>query len=215
MKKEIVKKILLSWFDRGMYLTQTADEYGKTRYVGFHGGRTSEVVCEEKRPDTLRIYQIDNGGSYLNAFAFERQDDPIRHEKNMRIIGMAGSGMDFSFETVRNYSECHTDVTLLASNGKSDEEELNRRTDRLQGILSEEEGRHPGFVGRYAACRITWKDNGGTEDVIVKLSSDYENHDDDHIFYYMDSLRDLASLTMSGKEDFVVDIDSISFFEKL
>lgn len=98
-------------------------------------------------------------------------------------------------------------------------DELQQATDILTARLREEEDRHPAFVGRYAACRITWKDNGETEDVIVKLSSDYENHeddpDDDHIFYYVDSLRDLASLTLSGKEEFVVDIDSINFFEKL
>ena len=56
--------------------------------------------------------------------------------------------------------------------------------------------------------------------MIVKLLSDYENHeddpDDDHIFYYVDSLRDLASLTLNdGIEDFIVDIDSINFLEKL
>ena len=99
-------------------------------------------------------------------------------------------------------------------------EDLQQATDILTKRLREEEDRHPAFVGRYAACRITWKDNGGTEDVIVKLSGDYENHEDDpddnHIFYYVDSLRGLASLTLNdGIEDFIVDIDSINFLEKL
>jgi hypothetical protein len=102
-----MSKILAAWFDGGRYLAGKKDEYGDMRYVGFHDGRTSEVVENAEREDELTIYQIDNGGSYLNAFCCES------HRKKMQLIGMADSGHDFTFQEARNYSECHTTIKMI------------------------------------------------------------------------------------------------------
>lgn len=115
MKEEIRKRLLLSWFDRGMYLTASEDEYGDTRYVGLHGGRCSEVVTQKDKPDELTVFQYNGGGSYLggDGFEFEGGIRPDSHEKNLRMIGMEDSGHDFRFELARNYSECHTTITMI------------------------------------------------------------------------------------------------------
>lgn len=112
MHKTILDRILAAWFDSGRYLTGEADEYGDTRYVGLHSGRTSEVVKNEKHPDSLTVYEIDKGGSYLNAFNFEFSNG-MGHGENLRLIGMEGSGHDFRFDLARNYSECHTMITMI------------------------------------------------------------------------------------------------------
>lgn len=97
-----------------------------------------------------------------------------------------------------------------------DKEELNQRAEKISAILEEEKRRHPGFVGRFVSCRIKWKDNGDTCDVVIKMSSDFVKEEDDHIFYYIDSIRDLAAFTMEdGVAEFVVDIETINFFDKL
>ena len=115
MDKTILNRILAAWFDSGRYVTGEADEYGDTRYVGLHGGRCSEVVKNEEHPDSLTVYEIDKGGSYLggDGFEFEGGIRSDSHEKNLRMIGMEDSGHDFRFELARNYSECHTTIKMI------------------------------------------------------------------------------------------------------
>ena len=110
----LLGKMLSAWFDGGRYVIGTDDQYGDRRYVGLHDGRTSEVVKNAAQEDRLTFYQIDRGGSYLNAFTFDDLDQTGRyHAENMRLIGMTGSRHDFRFECVRNYSECHTTVIMI------------------------------------------------------------------------------------------------------
>lgn len=114
MDKTILNKILAAWFDSSRYLTGEADEYGDTRYVGLHGGRCSEVVKNIEQKDTLTFYEIDRGMSYLCVFWSDSYDpDGQYHAKNMALIGMTNNEHDFKFELVRNYSECHTTVTMI------------------------------------------------------------------------------------------------------
>ena len=105
-------KILAAWFDGGQYLAGKKDDYGDVRYVGFHDGRTSEVVVNEEHEDELTVYQIDRGGSYLNAFNFEFHDGE-GHEENLELIGMGIGGHDFTFRLSREYSECHTTIKMI------------------------------------------------------------------------------------------------------
>jgi hypothetical protein len=105
-------KILAAWFDGGQYLTGKTDQYGDMRYVGFHDGRTSEVVVNEKHEDELTVYEIDMGGSYLCAFHCEFHDVD-GHQENLKLIGMADSGHDFVFRLSREYSECHTTIKMI------------------------------------------------------------------------------------------------------
>lgn len=110
MNRVVLAKILEAWFDDGAFLVSEKDE--DTLYVGFHHGRTSEVVTNTERKDALTVYQIDKGGSYLNAFHSEFPDGSD-HSENLELIGMTGSRHDFKFEQVRNYSECHTTITMI------------------------------------------------------------------------------------------------------
>ena len=108
----LLGKILTAWFDGGRFITGKPDDYGDVRYVGFHDGRTSEVVMNVEKPDMLTVYQIDKGGSYLNAFYCEFSDGS-GHGENLELIGMFGNGHDFRFELARNYAECHTTITMI------------------------------------------------------------------------------------------------------
>ena len=67
-----------------------------------------------KQEDCLTFYQIDRGQSYLNAFHSDDFDPTGKdHAKNMELIGMKDNGNNFSFDPVRNYSECHTTVIMI------------------------------------------------------------------------------------------------------
>lgn len=105
-------KILATWFDGGRYLTGKPDDCGDVRYVGFHDGRTSEVVVNAEREDELTVYQINRGGSYLNAFYNEFRDGS-GHSENLDLIGMFASDHDFTFTLAREHSECHTTIKMI------------------------------------------------------------------------------------------------------
>lgn len=57
---------------------------------------------------------------------------------------------------------------------------------------------------RYANCEIEWLDDHNKCEVTIKMSCDTDDNEDDDIFYYCDSLKDLESLTEPGCEDFIV-----------
>ena len=57
---------------------------------------------------------------------------------------------------------------------------------------------------KYANCRIEFLDTHEEYDVVIKLTSEIDEDEDDNIFYYCDSLNDLQSLTVEGAEDFVI-----------
>ena len=105
-------KILTACFDGGRYLTGKPDDYGDMRYVGFHDGRTSEVVVNAEREDELTVYQMVRGGSYLNAFYCEFPDGS-GHSENLDLIGMFANEHDFTFTLAREYSECHTTIKMI------------------------------------------------------------------------------------------------------
>lgn len=105
-------KILTAWFDDGRFITGKVDQYGDARYVGLHKGRCSEVVSNVDTPDSLTFYEMDRGMSYLSAFYCEFHNGE-GHSENLDLIGMFGNEHDFKFELARNYSECHTTVTMI------------------------------------------------------------------------------------------------------
>ena len=74
----------------------------------------------------------------------------------------------------------------------------------------EEYGHEP----RYANCEIEWQDDHGTCDVVFKLSYDVDESEDDKIFFYCNSVRDLQAMTEKGAEDFVI-TDIHSFEDEL
>nr|WP_303917980.1 hypothetical protein [Bacteroides intestinalis] len=53
-----------------------------------------------------------------------------------------------------------------------------------------------------ASCRITWKDDNGTEEVRISLLNDTGEEDD--IFFYCQSLSGLKSLATFGCGDFII-----------
>ena len=74
----------------------------------------------------------------------------------------------------------------------------------------EEHGHEP----RYANCEIEWQDDHDTCDVVFKLSCDVVECEDDKIFYYCNSHRDLKALAGEGMEDFTI-TDIYSFDDEL
>lgn len=74
--------------------------------------------------------------------------------------------------------------------------------------FAEEYGHEP----NYAKATIEWEDDGNTCDVLVKLNNEYQEDEDDEIFYYFGSLDELIETTNKGNgEDFFVIEDSITF----
>lgn len=107
----VLIKILDAWFDNELYLLSDKDQYGDMRYVGFHDGRTSEVVVNEERPDELTVYEFISGASALAAFHFEFCDG-TGHSENLELIGMADSNHDFMFTLTRD-PECCTIIKMI------------------------------------------------------------------------------------------------------
>ena len=73
------------------------------------------------------------------------------------------------------------------------------------------------YVGcepHYARCRIRFDTDGSEEDVVIKLTSD-EDEKDDEIFFYCDGLDDLVRLCYAENgEDFDL-IELVEYFNKL
>lgn len=73
-----------------------------------------------------------------------------------------------------------------------------------------------GYEPNYADCLIRWKDSKETAEMKIALELNSESEMDDDVFFYVDSLSDLKSLTDEGVEDFVVvDFFGFGFHEKL
>ena len=71
-----------------------------------------------------------------------------------------------------------------------------------------------GHEPHYARCEIEWKDDHESCEVVFKLSCDVVESEDDEIFYYCNSVRDLQAMTEEGTEDFVI-TDIYSFEDNL
>lgn len=56
----------------------------------------------------------------------------------------------------------------------------------------------------YLKCQITYKDDGSQQDVIIKLSLDVVESEDDKIFFNFNSYDDLRYFVTPGMEDFIV-----------
>lgn len=65
-----------------------------------------------------------------------------------------------------------------------------------------------GVSPKYVRCRIKFDNEENGQDVIIKLTSDTDEKDDE-IFYYCDGLYDLVRLCKDDKEDF----DLIEIYE--
>lgn len=57
---------------------------------------------------------------------------------------------------------------------------------------------------RYLSCQITHKDDGSQLDVIIKLSLDVIEDEDDKIFFYFKSFDDIRYFVNPGVEDFII-----------
>lgn len=56
----------------------------------------------------------------------------------------------------------------------------------------------------YLKCQITYKDDGSQLDVIIKLSLDVVESEDDKIFFNFNSYDDLKYFVSPGTEDFII-----------
>lgn len=74
-----------------------------------------------------------------------------------------------------------------------------------------------GCEPNYVSAIIQWKDSGmlgAFEDVIIKLSNDVDEHDDE-VFYYVHGISDLEVLTKDNGEDFYVLEGTVNFLISL
>ena len=97
--------------------------------------------------------------------------------------------------------------------------ELERYLGTQRDLIKE---RYNAFVAEhgeeplYAEVTIRFKDDGESHLDMIKLSSDADPRDDDKIFFYVDSLRDLQNLVQPDNgEDFdLIGIQNIEFYDK-
>jgi len=63
------------------------------------------------------------------------------------------------------------------------------------------------FENKHASVLIRWKDTGEEETVTFKLSCDYDEKEDEHIFFYCNGLDELEDMKKSsdGVEFIVLD----------
>lgn len=117
---------------------------------------------------------------------------------------------DYTEEDIKDYD----DRIILIGNGIS-EAEVNAQellylsentTIVMQDISTKflEFCNECGHEPEYANCQIEWLDDHNQYDVTIKLSCDMDEEEDDNIFYYCNSLKELESLTETGHEDFIV-----------
>ena len=57
---------------------------------------------------------------------------------------------------------------------------------------------------RYVSCQITYKDDGSQLDVVIKLSLDVDEDQDDKIHFYLKGFSDLKYFLLPGAEDFII-----------
>ena len=76
----------------------------------------------------------------------------------------------------------------------------------------EEHGHEP----RYANCEIEWQDDHDTCDVVIKLSCDVDESEDDKIFFYCNAVRDqklhlpLRRILLSLRQDGRIQVRHLS-----
>jgi len=87
---------------------------------------------------------------------------------------------------------------------------LQQQMEELFTLFCNENGHEP----RYANCKIAWKDDGNTLDVVFLLNPDVVEEEDDRIFFYCNSINDLESLAEKSGEDFTI-TEIYSFEDKL
>ena len=68
---------------------------------------------------------------------------------------------------------------------------------------------------KYAEVTVKWLDNNEVCDGYIISLTDFNEADDDRIFYYCDTIADLASLTKKGVEDFVIIPELVTFLGEL
>lgn len=101
--------------------------------------------------------------------------------------------------------DCNTGVVL------SDVDDVKKRIDSIHEEYLNIVKKEP----LYASCDIVWKDAEkpcAVENVIIKLSTDIVDSEDDRIFYYCEDLEELKSLTEFSGEDFTV-VEFYNFIE--
>lgn len=101
--------------------------------------------------------------------------------------------------------DCKTGVVL------SDVDDVKKQMDCLYKEYLKLHKREPMF----ASCEIVWKepdDSQFSENVIIKLSSEVIEGEDDHIFFYCNGIEELKSLADFSGEDFTV-VDFYNFIE--
>lgn len=82
-----------------------------------------------------------------------------------------------------------------------DGDNISNRIDNLFMEYMKKQGKEP----RFANCTIRFLDDEeSSQQVTIKLSSGFIEEEDDHVFFFCNSLSGLKSLTSAGCEDFIV-----------
>ena len=84
---------------------------------------------------------------------------------------------------------------------KEKENKVSLKMEQLYKEFYKENGCEP----RFADCVVEYTDTRDTVEVIIKLSCDVVEEEDDSIFFYCNGLNDLKSMTDEGTGcDFVI-----------
>lgn len=118
--------------------------------------------------------------------------------KETLMVNASFDGDDHELPISNFYSE--ELVEVMQSMIKERKDALLSKANKAYADYKNEKKQEP----HYLKCQITYKDDGSQLDVVIKLSLDVVESEDNKIFFNFNSYDDLRYFVSPGVEDFVV-----------
>ncbi len=169
------------------------------------------VICEawNKADNFIPDYGNPNQIKWFPVFEYNRKTGSFSFVSSDCYSSTAylGTGSRLCFKTEeradqfgKQFIDLHNSILLIDTPAKNLEKVLvNNIKDQYIDYVKENSD-----LPQYAHCEISFKEDPKTEDVIIKMTSDVNENEDESIFYKCDSLNDLLSLCNEGSQDFKI-----------
>lgn len=169
------------------------------------------VICEawNKADNFIPDYGNPNQIKWFPIFEYNRKTGSFSFLYSAYYYSGAslGAGSRLCFKTEeradqfgKQFIDLHNSILLNDTPAKNLEKVLvNNIKDQYIDYVKENSD-----LPQYAHCEITFKEDPKTEEVIIKMTSDVNESEDESIFYNCDSLNDLLSMCNEGSQDFKI-----------
>ena len=169
------------------------------------------VICEawNKADNFIPDYSNPNQRKWFLVFDYNRKTGSFSFDFSAYYDSLAylgtGSRLCLASEERANqfgkqFIDLHNSILLIDTPVKNIEKAMaNNIKDQYIEYVKENSD-----LPQYAHCEITFKEDPKTEEVIIKMTPDVNESEDESIFYNCDSLNDLLSLCNEGSQDFKI-----------